>query len=60
MDDNRKEWQKPELIVLVRSRPEEAVLVGCKATGVVPVVNNWDDNRCKISECGTCNAHGTS
>jgi len=25
-----KEWKTPELIVLVRSRPEEAVLVACK------------------------------
>lgn len=23
-------WQKPELIVLVRSKPEEAVLTACK------------------------------
>jgi len=30
MDENRKVWQKPELIVLVRSKPEEAVLLGCK------------------------------
>jgi hypothetical protein len=26
-----KEWIEPELIVLVRSNPEEAVLVTCKA-----------------------------
>ena len=26
----RKQWQKPELIVLVRSKPEEAILAGCK------------------------------
>jgi len=30
MDENRKVWQKPELIVLVRSKPEEAVLGSCK------------------------------
>jgi len=24
-------WEKPELIVLARSKPEEAVLQGCKA-----------------------------
>jgi hypothetical protein len=29
-----KKWSKPELIVLVRTRPEEAVLQACKlATG---------------------------
>ena len=26
----KKRWQKPELIVLVRSKPEEAVLWACK------------------------------
>ena len=26
----KRSWQKPELIVLVRSHPEEAVLAGCK------------------------------
>lgn len=24
------EWKRPELVVLVRSRPEESVLAGCK------------------------------
>jgi hypothetical protein len=28
----KKSWQKPELIVLVRSKPQEAVLTGCKGT----------------------------
>jgi hypothetical protein len=27
----QSEWHKPELVVLVRSRPEEAVLQMCKA-----------------------------
>jgi hypothetical protein len=27
----KKEWKTPELIVLVRSKPEEAVLAVCKA-----------------------------
>jgi hypothetical protein len=26
----KKEWTKPELIVLVRSKPEEGVLTACK------------------------------
>jgi len=25
-----KDWEKPSLIVIVRSKPEEAVLTGCK------------------------------
>jgi hypothetical protein len=28
----KKTWTVPELIVLVRSKPEEAVLTGCKVT----------------------------
>ena len=30
----KNDWRKPELIVLVRSKPEEAVLVGCKSLKV--------------------------
>ena len=29
----KEEWAKPELIVLVRSKPEEAVLMVCKSAG---------------------------
>jgi hypothetical protein len=29
----KKTWQKPQLIVLVRSKPEEAVLQFCKNAG---------------------------
>jgi len=28
--EQKKEWKTPELIVLVRSKPEEAVLASCK------------------------------
>ena len=31
-----KTWQKPQLIVLVRSRPEETLLNACKFIGQVP------------------------
>lgn len=30
MTESKKEWVTPELIVLVRSKPEEAVLLSCK------------------------------
>jgi hypothetical protein len=29
----KEKWEKPKLIVLVRSRPEEAVLQACKTGG---------------------------
>lgn len=35
MTKSKKEWVTPELIVLVRSKPEEAVLAGCKRSGAV-------------------------
>jgi len=31
----KKTWVMPELIVLVRSKPEEAVLTACKGGGTV-------------------------
>lgn len=27
-----KPWKKPELVVLIRSKPEESVLTACKTT----------------------------
>jgi hypothetical protein len=35
MQEQKKLWQQPELIVLVRNRPEEAVLIVCKGAGPV-------------------------
>ncbi len=34
MAETKKAWVRPELVVLVRSRPEEAVLTGCKGPGI--------------------------
>ena len=36
----KKKWQKPELVVLVRSTPEENVLQACKMAWVIagPVI----------------------
>jgi hypothetical protein len=33
MTESKKAWVTPELIVLVRSKPEEAVLITCKYGG---------------------------
>jgi hypothetical protein len=42
----KRPWQRPELIVLVRSKPEEAVLTACKylgyMTGGPGYVECWD------------------
>ena len=32
--NNKDTWQKPELIVLVRNKPEEAVLAACKGPAI--------------------------
>jgi hypothetical protein len=46
----KKAWKKPELIVLVRGRPEEAVLAGCKtARETGPTVGP-----CRLEGPGTC------
>jgi hypothetical protein len=48
-----KEWSEPELIVLVRSKPEEDVLAGCK----VFTETNYGASRiyatCSITACLT-------
>ena len=41
MEPEKKHWEKPKLIVLVRGRPEVAVLGGCKVGGTSgPGFNN--------------------
>lgn len=30
----KKSWNKPEMVVLVRNNPEEAVLAGCKVSDI--------------------------
>ena len=39
----KKSWTTPELIVLVRSKPEEAVLSGCKMNPAKGPVNGQMD-----------------
>jgi hypothetical protein len=43
MVESKKEWSEPELIVLVRNKPEESVLATCKLSsggGTGPVGYN--------------------
>ena len=63
MTENKKEWSEPELVVLVRSKPEEAVLTGCKH-GWEPI---WDHGPydgaggCASPPlCTYCDAYGAS
>ncbi len=56
----KKQWHKPELIVLVRGKPEEAVLGGCKAwTGGSDSLGQYA--RCSIVlNCNGCLVYATS
>ena len=49
----KKAWKKPELTVLVRTRPEEAILGGCK-TGVIVGDPNGTNTTCYENLAGPC------
>jgi hypothetical protein len=55
----KKEWVAPELLVLVRSHPEEAVLSACKN---VSTLSGPTDSflLCLQSGCSNCSALATS
>ena len=62
MAKENKVWEKPELIVLVRSKPEEAVLTGCKTEvgplGQGPVGDFWQCSAPASYPCsGDCLSH---
>jgi len=44
MTESKKAWMEPELIVLVRSKPEEAVLIACKGDGGPPSALDFYSN----------------
>jgi hypothetical protein len=56
-NEPKQAWQKPELVVLLRSQPEEAVLVICKrpSAGVGPTKQN-----CKTQANTPCNIQTAS
>ncbi len=54
----KKVWKTPELIVLVRNKPEEAVLQGCKGLSLGPYAS---DSFCSSnSGCFTCEINSGS
>jgi len=60
-----KQWQKPQLIVLVRNRPEEAILTFCKgdSSGTDSQSANlgcWGSGPSVLTVCGACEAIGGS
>ena len=60
MTENKKEWVTPELIVLVRSQPEETVLILCKTVSAGGGENNLN-SQCRIDDiCMGCYVSGAS
>jgi len=57
----KKKWDKPKLIILTRGKPEESVLVSCKADPlkVGGPDSNWD--WCDVYGCWDwCLSRGTT
>ena len=56
-----KTWSKPELIVLVKGKPEEAVLAACKTAGSSGPNANFDFCvNASGAGCGTCETISSS
>ena len=57
MKTNKMQWNRPELLVLTRSNPEEAVLVGCKNPNIPSGAGpTGTGNSCKLGGSGDyCN-----
>ncbi len=56
----KKEWTKPELLVLVRNKPEEAVLVICKFSGGGVPTSQAGGCMREFYGCSNCDTIGTS
>lgn len=56
----KKVWEKPVLIVLVRSKPEEAILNGCKGQGADGANSNYEFCLVGNPSCVECAGWGSS
>lgn len=62
MTDKKKSWIEPELIAIVRNKPEEAVLWTCKGSPATVTPNNYA-GFCSDPAgpgCGKCSGPGAS
>jgi hypothetical protein len=59
MELQKKAWVTPELIVLLRGRPEEAILQGCKG-GDWDVLPGSSRGTCYGATCEICSSVGSS
>jgi hypothetical protein len=53
-------WEKPKLIILLRGRPEEFVLAGCKGSKFTGGKNNKNKSCMYLICLANCSALGTS
>ncbi len=53
MPETKKTWTEPELIVIARGKPEEAVLGGCKAFESSACPSNLGAG-CAETSCSSC------
>ena len=61
MTESKKVWVEPELIVLVRHQPEEAVLTACKQEYVGVGGSGDAVDCCRVDYfCGICTTHSAS
>jgi hypothetical protein len=56
MLEMKKTWQRPKLTILLRGRPEEMVLAGCKMTPTSTGASNKNNgcyakNNCAVRDC---------
>ncbi|NLP11097.1 MAG: hypothetical protein BWY83_00291 [bacterium ADurb.Bin478] len=56
----KKEWKKPELIVLLRGKPEEVLTNNCKVVGALrgPAGNSQGCGDSIDTNCGSCQGRG--
>jgi hypothetical protein len=56
----KKEWKKPQLTVLVRTRPEESILAACKTAGQAAVDASTFNTNCLANDtfggCQQCSS----
>ncbi len=64
MQQAKKVWEKPQMIILTRNTPEESVLTHCKVIGIglgYPDSANQDGcNNTATTNCGNCQSRSGS
>ena len=50
----KKKWVKPELVVLVRRKPEEGILTNCRWGGVSGSFSESEHIACYFKTDGSC------